>query len=232
MTASGQLYAFGENAFGQLGSSANSGTGTPNPTPTLVTLPGEVGPVTQVAAGTDHSLAVTASGQLYAFGDNAFGQLGSATNNGTDSPNPTPTLVRLASGTTIDTVAKGEEADHSLVIVSDLAITTSALPAAQAGSSYQRGADRHRRHRPAGLVTDRSSLRTIDRPPNRGARRHPHVGRERSGHHHRDRQVRQPDLPHLHAHDQRRTPTHQTPPPPNCGAGQTATPQAATPHPY
>ena len=42
----------------------------------------------------------------------------------------------MASGTTIDTVAKGEEADHSLVIVSDLAITTSALPAAQAGSSY------------------------------------------------------------------------------------------------
>ena len=137
VTASGQLYAFGQNDFGQLGSSANSGTGTPNPTPTLVTLPGEVGPVTQVAAAGDHSLAVTASGQLYAFGDNVFGQLGSAANSGTESPNPTPTLVRLAPGTTIDTVAKGEGADHSLVIVSDLAITTSALPAAQAGSSYR-----------------------------------------------------------------------------------------------
>jgi uncharacterized protein YecT (DUF1311 family) len=134
VTASGQLYAFGQNAFGQLGSSAND---VPNPTPTPVSLPGEIGPVTQVAAGGEHSLAVTASGQLYAFGWNAYGQLGSATNNGTDNPNPTPTLVSLASGTTIDTIAKGEEADHSLVVVSDLAITTSALPAAQAGSSYE-----------------------------------------------------------------------------------------------
>ena len=139
VTASGQLYAFGYNEYGQLGSTTNSGTGNPNPTPTLVTLPGEVGRVTQVAAGGDHSLAVTASGQLYAFGINAFGQLGSSANSGTDSPNPTPTLVSLASGTTIDTVAKGEGADHSLVIVSDLAITTSALPAAQAGSSYRAG---------------------------------------------------------------------------------------------
>ena len=137
VTASGQLYAFGHNDFGELGSATNNGTGKPNPTPALVSLPGEIGPVTQVAAGPDHSLAVTASGQLYAFGVNVFGQLGSAANNGTDNPNPTPTLVSLASGTTIDTVAKGEAAEHSLVIVSDLAITTSALPAAQAGSSYR-----------------------------------------------------------------------------------------------
>ena len=137
VTASGQLYAFGDNEYGQLGSATNSGTGNPNPTPTLVSLPGEVGRVTQVGAGGDHSLAVTASGQLYEFGINEYGQLGSAANNGTDNPNPTPTLVRLASGTTIDTVAKGEGADHSLAIVSDLAITTSALPAAQSGSSYR-----------------------------------------------------------------------------------------------
>jgi alpha-tubulin suppressor-like RCC1 family protein len=134
VTASGQLYAFGQNVFGQLGSSANNGT---NPTPTLVTLAGEVGPVTQVAAATDYSLAVTASGQLYAFGDNVFGQLGGAANSGTESPNPTPTLAGLAPGTTIDAVAKGEGADHSLAIVSDLTITTSALPATQAGSSYR-----------------------------------------------------------------------------------------------
>ena len=137
LTASGQLYAFGDNEFGQLGSATNNGTNHANPTPTLVALPGEIGPVTQVAAGADQSLAVTASGQLYAFGINVFGQLGSAANSGTDNPNPTPTLVRLAPGTTIDTVAKGEGADHSLAIVSDLAITTSALPAAQAGSSYR-----------------------------------------------------------------------------------------------
>ena len=63
VTASGQLYAFGSNFWGQLGSSANN---VPDPTPTVVGVPGEVGPVTEVAAGGGHSLAVTASGQLYA----------------------------------------------------------------------------------------------------------------------------------------------------------------------
>ena len=60
-----------------------------------MTLAGEIGPVTQVAAGGNHSLAVTASGQLYAFGFNGYGGLGSATNSGTGTPNPTPTLVGL-----------------------------------------------------------------------------------------------------------------------------------------
>ena len=80
VTASGQLYAFGLNYYGQLGSSTDSGTNNPDPSPTLVTLPGEIGPVTQVAAGDDYSLAVTASGQLYAFGFNYYGQLGRSAN--------------------------------------------------------------------------------------------------------------------------------------------------------
>jgi alpha-tubulin suppressor-like RCC1 family protein len=94
-TSPGQLYAFGYNRFGQLGNATNNGTTAPNPTPTPVTLSGAVGPVTQVAAGVNHSLAVTAGGQLYAFGDNFYGELGSATNNKTLQPNPTPTPVTL-----------------------------------------------------------------------------------------------------------------------------------------
>ena len=85
--------------LGQLGSATNSGTYNPNPTPTLVSLPGATGPVTQVAAGFVHSLAVTSTGQLYAFGHNDYGQLGSTTNNGTENPNPTPTLVTLPGAT-------------------------------------------------------------------------------------------------------------------------------------
>jgi hypothetical protein len=115
-TSSGQLYAFGYNESGQLGSTTNNGTTTQTPTPTLVALPGESGAVTQIAAGGDHSLAVTSSGQLYAFGDNARGELGLAANSGTTTPNPTPTLVPLAPGTTIDTVAKGYQASHTLAI--------------------------------------------------------------------------------------------------------------------
>ena len=130
VTSSGQLYAFGYNFYGQLGNATNSGMNNANPTP--VVLPGRVGTVTQVAAGGDHSLVVTSSGQLYAFGYNFFGELGSATT----SANPTPTPVVFAPGTTIDTVAKGSSADHTLAIVSGLAITSESLPGGQVGSLY------------------------------------------------------------------------------------------------
>ena len=46
VTSTGQLYAFGLNNDGQLGSMANNKTAEPNPTPALVTLPGANGPVT------------------------------------------------------------------------------------------------------------------------------------------------------------------------------------------
>jgi alpha-tubulin suppressor-like RCC1 family protein len=70
VTSTGQLYAFGTNYHGQLGSATNSGKTLPNPTPTQVSLPGETGTISQIAAGGNHSLVLTSSGQLYAFGDN------------------------------------------------------------------------------------------------------------------------------------------------------------------
>jgi alpha-tubulin suppressor-like RCC1 family protein len=96
LTSTGQMYAFGGNYYGELGKATNSGTLNPNPTPAQVTLPGATGPVARIAAGGAHSLAVTSTGQLYAFGDNYWGQLGSATNNGTENPNPTPAQVPLS----------------------------------------------------------------------------------------------------------------------------------------
>jgi alpha-tubulin suppressor-like RCC1 family protein len=117
LTSTGQLYAFGYNGYGQLGTATNSGTGKASPTPALVVLPGANGPVTQVAAGYGHSLAVTSTGQLYAFGRNHGGQLGNTTNNGTLKANPTPALVVLpgASGP-VTQVAAGF--DHSLAVTS------------------------------------------------------------------------------------------------------------------
>jgi hypothetical protein len=139
LTSSGQLYSFGRNTFGELGSATNNGTFNPNPTPTLVALPGQIGTVSQIAAAGNHSLVVTSSGQLYGLGYNYYGELGSAVNNGTANPNPTPTLVMLAAGTTIDTVAKGPSADDTLAIVSGLAITSGSLAAARVGSGYSAG---------------------------------------------------------------------------------------------
>lgn len=117
IASSGQLYGFGDNQYGQLGSATNNVGNTPNPTPTLVSLPGESGTVTQVAAGVDHSLAVTSGGQLYAFGENFHGQLGSTTNNGSSAANPTPSLVTLPGRSgTVTHVAAGD--DTSLVATS------------------------------------------------------------------------------------------------------------------
>jgi alpha-tubulin suppressor-like RCC1 family protein len=136
-TSSGQLYAFGNNYSGELGSTTNNGNPlSVNPTPALVALPGAVGKVTQLTAGNGDSLVATSSGQLYAFGDNQYGQLGNSTNSGTSHQNPTPTLVALA-GATIDTMAKGSEAEHALVLVSDLTITSSALPASRVNTLYR-----------------------------------------------------------------------------------------------
>jgi len=139
LTATGQLYAFGLNDFGQLGSATNNGTTNPNPTPTPVTPPGATGLVVQIAAGNSHSLALTATGQLYAFGLNGSGQLGSATNSGTENPNPTPTPVSLPGAVSVDTVASG--AVHSLVVTADLSVATDSLAGGTAGVPYHARVD-------------------------------------------------------------------------------------------
>jgi alpha-tubulin suppressor-like RCC1 family protein len=113
----GQLYAFGDNSEGQLGNETNVGTGTANPTPALVTLPGQDGAVTQAAAGQEFSLAVTSGGQLYAFGSDVYGQLGYRPKGGEIAASATPRLVMLPGedGTVIQAAAGG---DFSLVVTS------------------------------------------------------------------------------------------------------------------
>jgi alpha-tubulin suppressor-like RCC1 family protein len=136
LTSTGQLYSFGYNYYGQLGNGTNTKTLNPNPTPATVSLPGATGPVTRIAAGAQHSLALTSSGQLYAFGNNSSGQLGNASNSGTTEPNPVPTLVDLGPGTTVDTMASGSFADHTLVVIANLAITTASLTDGRVGVPY------------------------------------------------------------------------------------------------
>ena len=94
-TASGQLFAAGYNYYGQLGNPANLTTETPHPAALLVTLPGQTGPVTQIAAGGVYSLAATSTGQLYGFGSNQFAQLGNPTNTGINGVIATPALTAL-----------------------------------------------------------------------------------------------------------------------------------------
>jgi alpha-tubulin suppressor-like RCC1 family protein len=113
LTSTGDLYSFGENGYGQLGVTTNSGSiGVANTTPALVSLPGATGSIEQIAVGRNYSLVRTSTGQLFAFGENDYGQLGTTTNNGGVTANPTPTLV----GTGANSVTAGPFASHTLVL--------------------------------------------------------------------------------------------------------------------
>ena len=72
INSDGELYAWGYNFQGQLGL-GNSGNGTNQNTPQRV---GIASNWTSVAAGSNFTLAINSSGELYAWGANGSGQLG------------------------------------------------------------------------------------------------------------------------------------------------------------
>jgi alpha-tubulin suppressor-like RCC1 family protein len=73
------LYAWGSNGTGQLGDRST----TPDASPEVVSLPAGV-KATAIAEGDGTSYAIGSDGNLYAWGDNQFGQLG-----GDDATGPT-----------------------------------------------------------------------------------------------------------------------------------------------
>jgi len=107
LTSTGQVLAWGNNANGQLG----NGTTTSSSTPVAVSLPSGT-TVTAIAGGARHSLALTSTGQVLAWGYNFYGQLG----NGTATSSSTPVAVSLPSGTTVTAIAAG--LGHSLALTS------------------------------------------------------------------------------------------------------------------
>jgi alpha-tubulin suppressor-like RCC1 family protein len=92
LTSAGRVLAWGDNAAGDLG----NGKMTKRTTPVQVRLPSKV-KITAVSAGQSFGLAVTSAGQVYAWGDNAYGQLG----DGTTTTRTTPVLVHLPRHTKI-----------------------------------------------------------------------------------------------------------------------------------
>jgi len=70
----GKLWAWGSNAFGQLG----NGTTTTAYAPVAVTTPANV-KFAQISAGTGTAIAITTDGKLYAWGKNTNGQVGDGT---------------------------------------------------------------------------------------------------------------------------------------------------------
>ena len=74
VTADGLVFACGSNHFGQLG--VGDSEGRLVPTCTLVTGQLQGKTVAYAAAGSFHTLCITADGSLFAWGDNKTGQLG------------------------------------------------------------------------------------------------------------------------------------------------------------
>ena len=108
----GSAWAWGFNGQGQLGNGTTTTTGCfCISAPVAVGLPSG-STVTAIAAGFDHSLARTSTGQVLAWGSNDYGQLG----NGTTTNSSTPVAVSLPSGTTITAIAGGSF--HSLALSS------------------------------------------------------------------------------------------------------------------
>lgn len=79
LRADGSVWGWGANTSGQVG---NGATNTWVTTPTPVLAPsgqsGNLAGIVAVAAGTNHSLALTSGGNVYAWGSDSAGQLGDA----------------------------------------------------------------------------------------------------------------------------------------------------------
>ncbi|KAG8180236.1 hypothetical protein JTE90_017638 [Oedothorax gibbosus] len=106
LTASGRLFTFGSNEWGQLG---HGHTKTVLKPTSVKALKGHR--ATVIACGRSHTLVATADGHVYGFGSNSEGQLGSSD----EQPvHLSPVRVQGLEGVTIKMLSGG--ADHSLAL--------------------------------------------------------------------------------------------------------------------
>ena len=107
----GTAYAWGANGSGQVG---NNTTASAVSSP--YALSSITGTVVAVAAGSDHSLALTSSGQVWAWGDNSSGELG----DGTTTSQSAPELLTTISG--VSAISAGD--GWSMALKSDGTVWT------------------------------------------------------------------------------------------------------------
>jgi alpha-tubulin suppressor-like RCC1 family protein len=104
----GALLAWGDDTYGQLG----NGSTTSSDTPVSVHLSAGAH-VRAISAGCYQSYAVTAAGQVLAWGYNGEGELG----DGLLADADLPVIVRLPAGLTATATASGPGAAHAFAIV-------------------------------------------------------------------------------------------------------------------
>uniref|UniRef100_A0A672G0W4 RCC1 and BTB domain-containing protein 1-like n=1 Tax=Salarias fasciatus TaxID=181472 RepID=A0A672G0W4_SALFA len=107
-TEAGQLFAWGHNFYGQLGNVTNN----QGLSPQLITSNLQSKKVTEVACGSHHSMARTADGQVFAWGYNNCGQVGT----GSTANQPHPRKVGGAlQGKTAAGIACGQSSSYALL---------------------------------------------------------------------------------------------------------------------
>ena len=106
-----KVYAAGSDRFGQLGQGTVNGESKTSFTPVVLPSSTSSTPVA-VAAGGNHSLIVTASGKVFACGDNTYGQLAQPATTLSSG-----TLVEVVfPGPSIKIVSAAAGADHNLAV--------------------------------------------------------------------------------------------------------------------
>jgi alpha-tubulin suppressor-like RCC1 family protein len=116
LTSDGKVYSWGSDSYGQLG---DNGANTNQPTPVAVDMSGVLygKAVTTIAAGDQHSLALTSDGKVYSWGQDIYGQLG---NDAVATNQPTPVAVDMSGALTDKTItAISAGAYHSLALADD-----------------------------------------------------------------------------------------------------------------
>lgn len=96
----GQVYAWGQNNCGQVGSGISSNQGAPRKINS--TLTGKK--VVSITCGQTYSMAVTNSGEIYGWGHNGVGQLGNGSYTNQLNPCKVTGLVGIVIGKYITTI--------------------------------------------------------------------------------------------------------------------------------
>ena len=110
LDSDGKVYAWGDNEYGQLGDNSTSDSHVP----TSGVLSDKT--ITAIATGVFHTVALDSDGKIYAWGANAYGQLGD--NSTTRSHVPVEVVASgVLSGKTITAIATGHY--HTLALDSE-----------------------------------------------------------------------------------------------------------------
>jgi alpha-tubulin suppressor-like RCC1 family protein len=117
LTSTGNVYTFGSNSNGQLG----NGTTTDSSVPVAVSagaMPAGT-TISKIAGGFVHSAALSSTGNVYTWGDNAYGELG----NGLSANSSVPVAASLPAGMGGSGLAPGPAA-HSATEVTVVSTST------------------------------------------------------------------------------------------------------------